>query len=139
MPPATTPTNRFSAKERPLSRGRKRKINTEEKSRLMAYILAEIKAENRAANSTNTPNSQSNEPHPIDAFLVGIAPTLKSLDPLRLHAAKGKIFNVEQEFELQQLNANNQQRTTMTYMYPSTSFHTSSASSPAPITSSEKN
>lgn len=43
---------------------------------------------------------------PVDAFLCGIAPTLKSLNPFLLNEAKGKIFGVVQELELKQLDLN---------------------------------
>jgi hypothetical protein len=41
--------------------------------------------------------------HPIDAFLVGLAPTLKNLPPHYQHLAKGKMFSVVQELEGQAL------------------------------------
>lgn len=43
------------------------------------------------------------EQHPVDAFLYGIAPTLKTLNPRLLNEAKGKIFSIVQEYELIQL------------------------------------
>lgn len=88
----------------------------------MAYILAQKEAEKTKLNS----RSQNSEQHPVDAFLVGIAQSLKSLDPIRLLAAKGKIFNIVQECELQQLNAYSQQRNDIAYIYPASSVQTSS-------------
>ncbi|XP_012279619.1 uncharacterized protein LOC105699324 [Orussus abietinus] len=41
--------------------------------------------------------------HPVDAFLAGIAPTLKALSPYHLNIAKSKIFNTLQEIELEQI------------------------------------
>lgn len=41
--------------------------------------------------------------HHVDAFLFGIAPTLKSLNPVLLNQAKSKIFAIVQEFEMKQL------------------------------------
>ncbi|KAK6639685.1 hypothetical protein RUM43_007958 [Polyplax serrata] len=38
--------------------------------------------------------------HPIDAFLAGISPTLKTFSPYHLHLAKSEIFAVVQKFEL---------------------------------------
>lgn len=46
-------------------------------------------------------NQQST--HPVDAFLAGLAPTLKSLSPYHLNIAKSKIFNVVQELEMNQI------------------------------------
>ena len=37
--------------------------------------------------------------HPIDAFLEGLAPSLKNLQRYYQHVAKGKIFSVVQEIE----------------------------------------
>lgn len=42
--------------------------------------------------------------------MAGISPSLKSLDPVRLLAAKGKIFNIVQDYELQQLCENSKLR-----------------------------
>jgi hypothetical protein len=42
---------------------------------------------------------QNDYKHPIDAFLEGLAPTLKNLPPSYQHLAKGKIFSVVQELE----------------------------------------
>lgn len=41
--------------------------------------------------------------HPVDAFLSGIAPTLKTLSPYDLHLAKSEIFAIVQKYELQHI------------------------------------
>lgn len=41
--------------------------------------------------------------HPVDAFLAGIAPTLKSLTPYFLNLAKSEIFTTVQEYEMAML------------------------------------
>lgn len=41
--------------------------------------------------------------HPVDAFLAGLAPTLKSLSPYHLNIAKSRIFNAVQEIEMDQI------------------------------------
>lgn len=45
----------------------------------------------------------STSPHPVDAFLAGIAPTLKTLTPYYLNVAKSEIFATVQKYELQML------------------------------------
>lgn len=67
-------------------------------SHLMTYILAEKNADKERKLSL-----QTSKQHPVDAFLGGIAPTLKSLDAILLNEAKGKIFSIVQELELRQL------------------------------------
>lgn len=75
----------------------KRKAESEESpsSQLMAYILAEKEREKQKLARLQM--------HPVDAFLAGIAPTLKSLNPILLNEAKTHIFSIVQEFELKQL------------------------------------
>lgn len=59
----------------------------------------------------NTPNltkytvqrDEDDNPHPIDAFLTGVSATVKNFTPYYQHLAKGRIFEVVQELELQQL------------------------------------
>jgi hypothetical protein len=41
--------------------------------------------------------------HPVDAFLFGIAPTLKTLSSYNLHLTKSEIFAVVQKYKLQQI------------------------------------
>lgn len=48
-------------------------------------------------------NTEQEEQHPIDTFLKGLAPTLKSFSPYFQHLAKGQIFKVIHDLELQQL------------------------------------
>jgi hypothetical protein len=50
-----------------------------------------------------TIKKQNDYKHPIDAFLEGLAPSLKTLRPYYQHLAKGKIFSVLQELESQAL------------------------------------
>ncbi|KAG8285377.1 hypothetical protein J6590_081297 [Homalodisca vitripennis] len=103
----TTPASRVSIDHRPLSAKRKRKLEAKPQetasSQLMAYILAEKKKE----------SSENHGQHPVDTFLSGIATNLKSLHPVRFHSAKGKIFNIVQEYELQELLENSNQQTNM--------------------------
>ncbi|XP_046399198.1 transcription factor Adf-1-like [Ischnura elegans] len=69
-------------------------------SQLMAYILAEKLTEKNRVNTTNP------EQHPVDIFLAGLAPVLKSLDPVLLNQAKTAIFTIVQDFELKQISKN---------------------------------
>ena len=71
---------------------KKRKIVLPEtaSSALMKYIIENNK-------------KQNDYKHPIDAFLEGLAPTLKNLPPYYQHLAKEKIFSVVQELEGQAL------------------------------------
>lgn len=107
----TTSASRVSIDHRPLFVKRKRKLEVKPQetpsSQLMAYLLAEKEAEKKKESSNNDGQ------HPVDAFLSGIATSLKSLHPIRFHAAKGKIFNIAQEYELQQLLENSNQQTKM--------------------------
>lgn len=73
-------------------------------SQLMAYILAEKEAEKQA----KRPLMEREVQNPVDAFLAGVAPALKSLNPLFFHEAKSKIFSIVQELELKQLMNNEQ-------------------------------
>jgi hypothetical protein len=41
----------------------------------------------------------NNYKNPIDAFLEGLAPTLKNIPPYYQHLAKGKIFAAVQELQ----------------------------------------
>lgn len=71
-------------------------------SQLMAYILAEKQNENKIIRTS----VQESEKHPVNAFLDGIAPTLKSLNPILLNQVKGRIFSLVQEYEMKQLTGN---------------------------------
>lgn len=101
-------------------------------SQLMAFILAEKAAEKSALQK---------EQHAVDAFLAGIAPTLKSLSPELLIEAKGKIFNVVQELELKQLQYNNSQENfSMTnYLTFSTTPQSSSSATPKSLQDESSN
>lgn len=93
-------------------------------SQLMAFILAEKRAEKNKVNATKP------QQHPVDIFLAGLAPVLKSLDLVLLNQAKTAIFTTVQEFELKQLckNESLQQATsplcldTMNYSSSNSSF-----------------
>lgn len=85
-------SNRNADIHQPENPRKKRKITVPEtaSSVLMKYII-----------ENNT--KQNDYKHPIDAFLEGLAPTLKNLPPYYQHLAKGKIFSVVQELEGQAL------------------------------------
>lgn len=46
------------------------------------------------------PTNQLPHERAVDAFLAGIAPTLKSLDAYNLNLAKGEIFSIVQKYEM---------------------------------------
>lgn len=69
----------------------KRKRNNTTTEMVMKYIL------NKEASQTTT------SIHPVDAFLSGIAPTLKTLNPYLLNLAKTEIFATVQKYELKML------------------------------------
>ncbi|XP_045467020.1 uncharacterized protein LOC123675628 [Harmonia axyridis] len=127
-PPPTIPVSQVAIVKKFSHAARKRKLSDTEvksqesaSSQLMAYILAEKEAEK---------TSQPSEKHPVDAFLAGIAPSLKSLDPFLLIAAKGKIFNIVQEYELEQLRVHRERATTLAYMSLVSSGEASSVATP---------
>lgn len=102
-------------------------------AKLMEYLIN--KNENQTATST---------PHPVDAFLAGVAPTLKSLTPYYLNLAKSEIFTCVQKYEMKMLTEQqpHEQRcdSDILHMTPHSEHYsttTSSAStpllSPAPI------
>ena len=99
MSRATTPSCQASLGSCLTGTKRKRKVVNEIKSsesassHLMAYLLTEKEKQ----------SNQNERQHPVDIFLAGIATSLKSLNLIRLHAAKGRIFNIAQEYELEQL------------------------------------
>ncbi|XP_008543173.1 uncharacterized protein LOC103568201 [Microplitis demolitor] len=80
---------------------------------LMKYVLEQ----------SEKTNQQS--VHPVDAFLAGLAPTLKSLNPYHLNIAKSKIFNVVQELEMNQI-----MNVPAAFEPPVTKFFISPSSSP---------
>ena len=107
-------------------KGREGRPESSPASQPMAYLLAEKQTQKETAL-----NSETCIKHPVDAFLDGIAPTLKMLDPVFLNEAKGKIFAVVQDYELKQLHLNRQDR----YVIPNYSaihFSSTSSSSSAP-------
>ncbi|XP_053995492.1 uncharacterized protein LOC128885458 [Hylaeus anthracinus] len=59
--------------------------------------------------------------HPVDAFLAGIAPTLKALPPYYLHLAKSEIFSAVQKYEMKML--------TKQHFYQHSSQHSSAHTS----------
>ena len=87
-------SNRNADIYQPENPRKKRKIIVPEtaSSALMKYIIKTIK-------------KPKDYKHPIDAFLEGLAPTLKNLPPYYQHLAKGKIFSIVQELEVQALSA----------------------------------
>uniref|UniRef100_A0A1B6BXR2 MADF domain-containing protein n=1 Tax=Clastoptera arizonana TaxID=38151 RepID=A0A1B6BXR2_9HEMI len=86
---------------KPTSRKKKNFFRNQENSlvsEFMAYFLTEKNAQMKTSATTKEPIT-----HPVDAFLSGIAPTLKSLSPILLNQAKSKIFAVVQDSEVKQL------------------------------------
>lgn len=75
---------------------RKKKDKETASSTLMKYLL-----ENRQRSETTT-----SQKDPIDAFLMGIAATMKTLDPFHTNLVKSKIFTAVQEVEKQQIMHN---------------------------------
>ncbi|XP_015433726.1 PREDICTED: uncharacterized protein LOC107189657 [Dufourea novaeangliae] len=59
-------------------------------SQLMEYLI------------NKNPNKTSE--HPVDAFLTGIATTLKTLSPYNLNLAKSEIFSIVQKYELKMIS-----------------------------------
>ncbi|XP_050314955.1 transcription factor Adf-1-like [Anthonomus grandis grandis] len=107
MPPAgssLSSNNKNKFVRPPLKRKfqHERHLQQSPSSQLMTYILAEKEAEKVA----NKRSREREEQHPVDAFLAGIAPALKSLHPILFNQAKGSIFSIVQEFELKQLTNN---------------------------------
>ena len=125
----------------------KRSIKTPDSASttLMKYIMQ--KKENNKPDTTNS--------NPVDAFLAGLSPTLKTFTPYYLNIVKSKIFSTVQEYEMkmildeqqknksvvvphftvpspkyQQLNENNQYLQEPRDMTSSTSHYLSSSPSP---------
>jgi hypothetical protein len=70
-------------------RKKKKTVPPETASRaLMKYVIENNK-------------KQNDYKHPIDAFLEGLTATLKNLPPYYQYLAKGKIFSVGQDLEIQ--------------------------------------
>lgn len=53
-------------------------------------------------------DSESIQDRAVDAFLAGISPTLKSLNPYLLNIAKSKIFNIVQHYEMEMILGQNE-------------------------------
>lgn len=60
---------------------------------LMKYIMQ--KKENNMSNVTQN--------NPVDAFLAGLSPTLKTFTPYYLNLVKSKIFSIVQEYEMKMI------------------------------------
>lgn len=88
-----TNTKKISTKQKskPYSRRKNNKdVASSASAKLMEYLIS-----NKSSNTK--------EPHPVDAFLAGIAPILKSLDTIKQHKARSEIFAVVQKYELEML------------------------------------
>lgn len=74
---------------------KKRSINTPDSASttLMKYIM-----QKKESNMSNA--AQNN---PVDAFLAGLSPTLKTFTPYYLNLVKSKIFSVVQEYEMKMI------------------------------------
>lgn len=109
-----------------------RQLQESPSSQLMAYILAEKEAEKLA----NKRPREREEQHPVDAFLAGIAPALKSLHPILFNQVKGSIFSIVQEFELKQLTNNSYtQNQYIPPISPASSSLSVSTTEPSPVQS----
>jgi hypothetical protein len=62
-------------------------------AKLLEYLISE------AQNAATT----SSAPHPVDAFLAGVAPTLKIRSPYYLNLAKSEIFASVLKYEMKML------------------------------------
>lgn len=91
-------TNR-SYGEEPRHKHGGREIPNENDSGL---IIPELTSSNYPAES-NDLRLQVASSHSVDAFLAGIAPTLKTLSPYYLNITKTKIFSIVQEVEMIQI------------------------------------
>lgn len=74
-------------------------------TRLMDYLISKKKEESQISTGLQ---------HPVDAFLSGIAPPLKTLSSYNLHLAKSEIFAIVQKYELQQILRTNSSTTLST-------------------------
>lgn len=92
--PLPSPKPSFEAKFKSSAGKSKKKVAPQQtaSAKLMEYLIS--KQENQTA---------STSPHPVDAFLAGIAPTLKTLTPYYLNVAKSEIFATVQKYEMQML------------------------------------
>jgi len=90
-----TDSNAFPTEHIPKKMQVKTKKKKDETSSASAVLMKYI--------VDNNQKTTTEAKHPIDAFLEGIAPTIKNLSPYLQHVAKGKIFSIVQELERQAL------------------------------------
>ncbi|CAI6359368.1 unnamed protein product [Macrosiphum euphorbiae] len=74
-------------------------------ARLMDYLISKKKEESQISTCSQ---------HPVDAFLTGIAPSLKTFSSYNLNLAKSEIFAIVQKYELQQILSTNSSTTLST-------------------------
>lgn len=86
----------ISAEERRNQKPYPKKNQESVLGQLMTYILTEKEAEKEKINNQISCS-------PVEAFLAGIAPSLKMLNPVLLNQAKSSIFAIVQELEMKQL------------------------------------
>lgn len=86
---------------------------------LMEYVIK------RNEGLANQPQQQN----PVDAFLAGLAPALKTLPPQQWIQAKGELFNVVQKYEMQLLNMDQQHGYPASHLSPSPSAQSSRSGS----------
>lgn len=94
-PPSHLPTQKPQTDSRPNKKKKSAPVPESASSTLMKYVLM-----------SRSKNTEKEEQHSIDAFLQGLAPTLKSFSPYLQHVAKGKIFQVIHDLEFQHLTEN---------------------------------
>jgi len=97
---------------------KKRKLNTPEtaSSTLMKYLI-----EKNESKKDTLPTVL--QPHPVDAFLASISPSLKSFSPYNLNLAKTKIFSIVQELEMNMILEQQKQTSYTTINSPSPPQH----------------
>ncbi|XP_055536588.1 uncharacterized protein LOC129725138 [Wyeomyia smithii] len=86
------PITKPSRKPKAQSKRRGRSTEPSASSQLMKYLISKKRSE-----------QSDGHLHPVDAFLSGIAPILKSLDPLNLNKARAEINATVQKYELAML------------------------------------
>lgn len=90
------------AKPTRVSGGKKNAQPETAASTLMKYLLEKKEEETKSSTSGLPTVTLDN---PIDCFLFGISPTLKSLPPYLQNFAKTEIFSTVQKFELQTMRS----------------------------------
>ncbi|XP_055532642.1 homeotic protein spalt-major-like isoform X2 [Wyeomyia smithii] len=113
-------------------RGRNSCKENSASAQLMKYLI-----------SKKSSNQSKEDSHPVDAFLSGIAPILKSLDPINLNKARAEIFATVQKYELvmlmQENNTHcNQAPSSSTTISPPPASHFPMMSSLSPVSSSSR-